>query len=241
MQQAGDDLANRAEFAPILEYGNSVINHLNVIRGRTVIPPKSRAAVLGKHESLRVTESVRNTSEDDESPTVSYVFYRAPASHASLANLKKLALAELRWCEAASERVLVVRPISQPCVVEGALCVVIEDESGAVHNLRVYNVEYGDARNVLPFGVTLAIKEPYCEAATEATSGVRVDHPSDLLYLSEGDLHYPENWRTSFSSDKTCIPSEKLKDEGNECFKSGLYRAAICKCVTRKSKLNLYF
>ncbi|EJD07405.1 uncharacterized protein FOMMEDRAFT_100608 [Fomitiporia mediterranea MF3/22] len=126
-------------------------------------------------------------------------------------------------------RVLVVRAIAQPCVVEGALCAVIEDEHGAVHNLRVYNVEYTDARNVLPFGVPLAIKEPYCEAAMEDTSGVRVDHPSDLVYLSEGDPHYPENWRTTFPDDLPCSPSEKLKDEGNECFKKGLYREAICK------------
>ncbi|KAL5531517.1 hypothetical protein ACEPAG_4394 [Sanghuangporus baumii] len=224
--QATENLVSRPEFAPIIEYGKGVQSHLSVIRGRTVIPPKSRNAVLGKHEAYRVAESVQN---EEEAPTVTYVFNHSPASREALQDLKKIALGELRWCEVARGRVLVVRTLTQPCLVEGALCTVIEDESRAVHNLRVYNVDFNDPRNVLPFGVALAIKEPYCEAATEATSGVRVDHPSDLVYLSEGDEHHPESWRTTFLENLPCSPSEKLKDEGNELFKKGLYRPAVCK------------
>ena len=226
--QAPENLVNRPEFAPIIEYGKGVQSHLSVIQGRTVIPPKSRSAVLGKHEAYRVAESVQN---EEEAPTVTYIFNRSPASRTSLKDLKKIALGELRWCEVLRGRVLVVRTLTQPCLVEGALCTVIEDESGAVHNLRVYNVDYSDSRNVLPYGVALAIKEPYCEAATEATSGVRVDHPSDLVYLSEGDEHYPSSWRATFPKDLPGSPSEKLKDEGNDLFKKGLYRAAVCKYV----------
>ncbi|KAL5513043.1 hypothetical protein ACEPAH_3441 [Sanghuangporus vaninii] len=224
--QATENLASRPEFAPIIEYGKGVQSHLSVIQGRTVIPPKSRNAVLGKHEAYRVAESVQS---EEEAPTVTYIFNHSSASREALRDLKKIALGELRWCEVALGRVLVVRTLTQACLVEGALCTVIEDESGAVHNLRVYNVDFNDPRNVLPFGIALAIKEPYCEAATEATSGVRVDHPSDLVYLSEGDEHYPESWRTTFPENLSCSPSEKLKDEGNELFKKGLYRTAVYK------------
>ena len=111
------------------------------------------------------------------------------------------------------------------------MCAVIEDEKGSVHNLRVYNVlaPGKDERHVLPIGITLGIKEPYCEAATEETSGVRVDHPSDLLYLSEGDVHFPDDWRSKASK---ADRSEKLKEEGNERFKGKLFRAAISRHVS---------
>lgn len=236
-----ENLASHPEFAPIIDYGNSVRSHLSAIRGRTVIPPKSRSAVLGKHEALRAAEGLQNTGAHEEAPTVSYIFNRTPASRVSLADLKVIDLAELRWCEVSRGRVLVVRTITQPCVVEGALCSVIEDDRGSVHNLRLFNVDFRDARNVLPFGIVLAIKEPYCEAATEETSGVRIDHPSDLLYFSEGDPHFPNSWRVSFSDDLSCTPSEKLKDEANDLYKKGLFRSAICKCVFSNSMSILFF
>ena len=235
---ASDNLAGREEFAPIVEYADRVVEHFAIIRGRNVIPPKSRDAVLGKHEALRVASGVRKdlnigsesasrTTENTE-PEVTYIFHRTPASTLPLNKLSKVYLKNLKWCEEIKGSVLVVRTLTEPCYVEGALCAVVEDETSAVHNLRLYNVttKERDESSVLPLGVIVAIKEPYCEAATESTSGIRVDHPSDLLYITEEDPHFPDSWRSVVAEEAR---SEKLKEEGNDYFKRRLLRPAVSK------------
>ncbi|KAI5124193.1 hypothetical protein M0805_005044 [Coniferiporia weirii] len=218
------------DYSKILEYGNSVLLHLTKIRGRTV-SPISRSDVLAHHAALRVADSVRKPAESE---AISYIFHRVPCVSTPLADLKKIYIEELRWCEPAHGRVLVVRTITTPrefiATSEGTLHSVVEDEHGAVHNLHVHNIHYGrnvDCLNVLPAGAVLAIKEPYCEAAKESTSGIRVDHPSDLLYLTEGDSLYPESWKTALPEDLPNSASERLKDLGNDAFKNKLYRTAI--------------
>lgn len=246
---ASENLAGRPELEPIITYADRVAEHFSLIRGRTVIPPKSRDAVLGKHEALRVASGVKKdlrispslsssghnvtgtgAEGEDEygEPEVSYIFHRTPASTLPLVKLSKVYVNSLKWCEEIKGSILVVRTLAEPCYVEGALCAVIEDEKGNVHNLRVYNVltPGKDERSILPLCIVLGVKEPYCEAATEATSGVRVDHPSDLVYLSEGDIHFPDIWRSKTSKENR---SEKLKEEGNEWFKSRVFRAAVSK------------
>lgn len=232
---ATDNLAGRDEFAPIVEYADRVVEHFSLIRGRTVIPPKSRDVVLGNHEALRVASGVKknlntgsSAASGDTEPEVTYIFHRVPASTSPLCKLRNVLLKTLKWCDTIEGSVLVIRTLTEPCFVEGALCAVIEDETGAVHNLRVYNVftKGRSERNVLPLGAVVAVKEPYCEAATEATSGVRLDHPSDLVYLSEGDPHFPNAWKSKVPA---AARSENLKEEGNECFKQKSFRAAVSK------------
>lgn len=113
----------------------------------------------------------------------------------------------------------------------------VEDEHGAVHRLRLYNLpsqsqELRNLEDVLPLGAVLAIKEPYCEAASEDMSGIRVDHPSDLCYLSEGHALFPEIWKHQFD-DPSVSPSESLKNEGNAFFKSRKHRLSALKYVSR--------
>ncbi|KAH8116275.1 hypothetical protein DFH11DRAFT_1876144 [Phellopilus nigrolimitatus] len=176
---------NSEDYSHILEYGNEVLVHLSSIRGRAV-RPASRSTLLGQHAAGYVADVVRAPTQ-----AVSYIFHpKAATGHA-----------------------LVVRTITRARYLgaagEDALLAVVEDERGAVHNLRVYNLHFGrDVANVLPAGAVLAIKEPYCEAAKESTSGIR-------------------SWKTTFPDDQVRSPSEELKDRGNDAFKNKLYRTAV--------------
>ncbi|KLO12661.1 hypothetical protein SCHPADRAFT_915546 [Schizopora paradoxa] len=109
----------------------------------------------------------------------------------------------------------------------------VEDELGAVHRLRLYNLPSQNQKplnldDILPPGCVLAIKEPYCEAASEDMSGIRVDHPSDWMYLSEVHALFPEIWKHQFD-DPSVSPSESLKNEGNAFFKAHKYRQSVLK------------
>ena len=230
--QNDDDTTNSDAYRHIVDYGNSVLSHLEAVRGRPVQPPR-REELIGRHDAQFVVDSLRS----HEGQRISYKFRRTPASVKSLDDLKKAYISELKWSEVHRGHVLVVRTVALPRDMrpsgDDAILTIVEDELGSVHRLRVYNYPAGKARNLgdlLPSGVVLAIKEPYCEAATEDLSGIRVDHPSDLVYLSEGSALFPTGWK--YALDNPAVsPSEGLKEEGNLLFKAQKFRQAILKCV----------
>lgn len=128
---------------------------------------------------------------------------------------------------------------------DDGIITLVEDELGAVHRLRLYNLPSQTQKplnldDVLPPGSILAIKEPYCEAASEDMSGIRVDHPSDLIYLSEGHALFPAIWKHQFD-DPSVSPSESLKNEGNAFFKARKYKQSVLKYVSHISRELISF
>lgn len=235
---AGAD--SESEYRYLVDYGNRVLSHLAAIRGRQVQPP-SRAELLGKYDALFVADGLKSSS--GERQRLTYIFHRAPPCRKALdsAELKKVYIPELRWSEVHRGSVLVVRTLTAARDMkrvaggDDAVVTIVEDEFGSVLRLRVYNLSLAgnQPRNlgdILPPGVVVAIKEPYCEASSEDLSGIRVDHPSDLCYLTEGNSLFPAEWKHRFE-DQSASPSEALKDQGNALYKDKKYRLSILKYV----------
>lgn len=233
MQEQQQEKYNR-----VLEDGQKVLQRLAFARGSRVSTKHSREEILGRHAALTVADSLQSY---EDGQIISFIFHRAPCSTAPLSSLKKARINELTWCEPARGRVLVIRAISTArATPQGALHAVVEDESGDVHNLFVHNMHEcraGETTDVLPRNAVLAIKEPYFEAVSENTSGIRVDHPTDLVYLVAGDSLYPETWKTRFSTESE-LPAEALRVLGNDAFKKKMYRSAVNLYVTHHHNGN---
>lgn len=152
--------------------------------------------------------------------------YPYPPCTTPLADLTPITIDELRLEEHHIGRVLFARVFGSPYrlqAVQGA----IVDAAGNVDRVAVYNFEIGlKPEQVLPKHAILAIKQPYYKVTLDGGVIIRVDHPSDLLVLSEFDARAPSELRSRF-------PGMDLEDalswkaRGNQAFKNKDFRKAI--------------
>lgn len=60
---------------------------------------------------------------------------------------------------------------------------------------------------------------------TNGQYAIRVDHPTDIIWLFEDDPRIPENWRSK--SFKETKPAEYWKKQGNDLVNVGKFYDAI--------------
>ncbi|KAL1895870.1 hypothetical protein Sste5346_004967 [Sporothrix stenoceras] len=116
-------------------------------------------------------------------------------------------------------RALVARTFSLPNRIT-AIQTAIEDEYGNVERLAVYNLLPGvKPETFFPPGTIVAIKEPYYKRTADGGMFVRVDHPSDLVFLPREHPLIPVPWRTKpLPYFKQQARAVELKELGNKAF-----------------------
>jgi hypothetical protein len=71
----------------------------------------------------------------------------------------------------------------------------------------------------------ITLSEPYFKVGANGQYAIRVDHPTDIIWLSEGDPKAPEKWRTkAFGEAK---PAEYWKENGKDLVNTGKFYGAI--------------
>jgi hypothetical protein len=106
-----------------------------------------------------------------------------------------------------------------------AVMAMVEDGVEEMIMLQLYHQDHPDQplEEILVPGRTVIVKEPYLKEAATGGYALRVDHVSDVEFLSPTDECIPRKWRTS--------PAEKTaaawKAAGNVHFNKSRYRAAI--------------
>jgi hypothetical protein len=81
-----------------------------------------------------------------------------------------------------------------------AVATCVEDEYGDVEKIAIYNErEAINPDDLLPVGTIMAVKEPFYKTAVNGDYTIRVDHPSDVVYLDPADERVPLAWQTSSS------------------------------------------
>ena len=112
--------------------------------------------------------------------------------------------------------------------VEGVVCckairsvavqILLEDVKNASHAVKVslYNFvpsssRIADVRRLLPEGTRLAIREPYYKAFMDGTSGIRVDNPADVVFITDTVQTPQESELVNF---------DELKAVGNQAYRS---------------------
>lgn len=113
------------------------------------------------------------------------------------------------------------------CRVEGTVCckairftavqVLLEDTKNASHAVKVslYNLmpastKLAEVRRLLPEGTRLAVKEPYYKAFLDGTSGIRVDNPADIVFVTDSAQSAASVEDRDF---------DQIKAQGNQAFR----------------------
>ena len=78
-----------------------------------------------------------------------------------------------------------------------AVMAIVEDENGDTILLQLYHQEQAGetSEDILMEGGILLVKEPYLKCTANKGYGLRVDHASDVEFLSPGDKRIPDPWK----------------------------------------------
>lgn len=102
----------------------------------------------------------------------------------------------------------------------------VEDENGGCDLVQLYNMdETRDPRKILPKGQVFIVKEPFYKLNIAGGTSIRVDHVSDVIFLSPDDNRVPLKWQPRITpANKTTMD---WKEEGNTLFRNGEFHEAI--------------
>ena len=234
----------------VAEHGKDIFQHIHTTRGKHVLPLAPLETLVAQHEERLRSPSPDPGSLEEYINNTHFVFQRSPPCYKPLSSLKKADITNLKWSTVHRGRFVVLRTSTHPRLLStnlGQLETIVEDERGVGVTLRVFNVNVdvraSNAEKWLPMGSVIAILEPYCEPIPDmddakrkkssTSSGIRVDHPSDIVSLERLDKLYPKQWASdtstpTISGEQSC---EVLKEEGNQAFKAKDYYVAIQRYV----------
>ncbi|KAF4636904.1 hypothetical protein G7Y89_g1173 [Cudoniella acicularis] len=150
-----------------------------------------------------------------------------PPSVSSMATLKKMMINKLALETQHRGSYLLLRTIVPP-IIFSAVMTVVEDEMGNVTTFSLYQQEIEASQpsaEILKEGAVIVVKEPYFKTLGSGGYGIRVDHPSDVLWLDPDDPKMPVPWKPT--STKINKSAEQWKKAGNALFGAGEFNAAL--------------
>ncbi|KAI5919059.1 hypothetical protein F4810DRAFT_714901 [Camillea tinctor] len=108
-----------------------------------------------------------------------------------------------------------------------AVMAIAEDEEGTALLLQLYNqpdeADIPAENYVRPQSVCI-IKEPFFKTTANNSYSLRVDHISDIIWLSDGDERIPRKWRKSTSNVES--DSHKIRMQGNKAVQASNWGTA---------------
>jgi hypothetical protein len=144
-----------------------------------------------------------------------------------LAELQRVNIKDLQLETHHRGTYLIVRAIAPPNRMTGIL-VLVEDECGQTVILQIYQQDDETTRaahDIVNVGTIMIIKEPFFKVMASGEYGLRVDHLSDIIEVSEHDPIRPLQWRPRIMEAELSI--DILKKKGNEAVAEGKYWRAI--------------
>ncbi|KAL4965469.1 TPR domain protein [Aspergillus stella-maris] len=148
-----------------------------------------------------------------------------PPSVQPLAKLKKAMLKRLTLETHHRGSYIVLRAVTPTITFTGTM-LIVEDEVGDVVKLTLYNQQEDlTTHGRLVEGTVMIIKEPYLKVAGDGGHAIRVDHISDIIFLSEHDSRVPVLWEPRVINVEMSANDWKLN--GNDRFSKDDYGHAI--------------
>ncbi|KAI6715639.1 hypothetical protein JHW43_001841 [Diplocarpon mali] len=148
-------------------------------------------------------------------------------SLAPVKSLKKMMIDELTLETHHRGFYLLLRLFVPPLSIT-AVITLAEDEAGDAIQFSLYQQETADVRkapDVLPKDTVILLKEPYFKIVGDGGYGLRVDHPTDVVYLSGDDPIVPHAWKKYGES--SSLGAEGWKQKGNANVQANKLREAI--------------
>jgi hypothetical protein len=146
-------------------------------------------------------------------------------SRSSPSEARKTRIKGLRIESRDLEEVLLLRTLTNPYVYSSSITIV-EDEHGDAARLTVCNLEDNMIDPVIAEGQVLAVKQPCWSVASEGGFHIRVDHPSDLVFLDSRSEILPSTWRKALEINGTRTAAD-WKKEGDVMFLKKRFRTAL--------------
>ncbi|KAJ3535514.1 hypothetical protein NM208_g7101 [Fusarium decemcellulare] len=131
-------------------------------------------------------------------------------------DLKPISIAEMRLETHHRGKKVVLRVLTPPDRLT-AVMAIVEDQMRTAVLLQLYHQPVEavvPAKEILASDMVFILKEPFFKCATDGSYSLRVDHPSDIIWLNEGDERIPANWAPSVI--KLNKDSKNLRMQGND-------------------------
>ena len=174
-----------------------------------------------------VQMSGRASNNGEQHVQSSFVPPAYPPCTTPLDGLKPVMIEDLRLETHHRGRYLTLRAITPPNRMT-AILVIAEDEDGDVTLLQMYQQEdeaSHPAVDVVDKGSIFIVKEPFFKITASGDYSLRVDHLSDIVFLTNDDTKTPASWRPRQREMRRT--AESLKLEGNTLIGKERYWRAI--------------
>ncbi|KAF8285315.1 hypothetical protein DL93DRAFT_2069446 [Clavulina sp. PMI_390] len=202
------------------------------IPGPPQLPPKAQSLMAMEIARNSAAMHLRSIKAEEASIYTSTIGQKVNCSRTPLKALKPIMLREMLTHQFHKGRYLLCRVACAPDR-KVATELMVEDPDGTVVFLALYNfiglfqALQGTLNAFLPMGQLLAIREPWMKqpAAGDGNSMIRVDCPSDIVFLSGNE---PMLARMSWKDILPTVPYRfdsalKLKAQGTTLYKSKLF------------------
>jgi hypothetical protein len=122
---------------------------------------------------------------------------------------------------------VVIRVLTPPARTT-AVMAVVEDKEGIVALLQLHQQPEEEvvpcSEILLPKSIAM-IKEPYFKKSADGHYALRIDHPSDVIWLRDDDERVPKIWRGKSPQDIQETDESRL--QGDRLFDEKEYAAAL--------------
>ncbi|KAK0100838.1 hypothetical protein ONS95_007285 [Cadophora gregata] len=222
------DVSHDAQYAHILLGQKARLEAARARKGERPTDRSSRNALARDHMiQYQQFMALRKSGSKDVQMRASIVGDPYLPSTAPVKNLKKTMIDKLTLENHHRGYYLLLRLFVTPVRLTGIISLA-EDEAGDALTFSLYQQENEDVRpaaDILEKDSVLLLKEPYFKCVGDGGYGLRVDHPTDIVWLSNDDPLVPSAWKT------TKIESAKngaeWKQKGNDEVKEGKFREAV--------------
>lgn len=218
-------LSNDTYYLSLLKNAQITLQSANRMKGQKPLTRFSREELAKNQLVFEYKPSGSNSGPKQAQATISYISHKYSPSVAPLSTLTKTYINDL--CLETNHRgsYVLLRTIGPPSK-SVAVMNAVEDENGGCDLVQLYNTdEARDPRKILPKGQVFIVKEPFYKLNIAGGTSIRVDHVSDVIFLSPDDNRVPLKWQTRITPvNKTTMD---WKEEGNTLFRDGEFHEAI--------------
>ncbi|KAK6858118.1 SET domain-containing protein [Apiospora arundinis] len=173
--------------------------------------------------------NLQSNSEKETSDPYKLVMTQVPASYPpcarSLHDLKPIAISAMKF-ETHHRGSKVMLRIRTPPDRINAGQAIVEDEEGTGVLLQMYHLPEESvvpAQHIIYLGRICILKEPFFKVTVAGAYSLRVDHPSDLVWMAPDDEAIPDGWRPT---DPISNDSFRARMEGNKAISANAWAEA---------------
>lgn len=222
-----DNVSHVDQLMGLLEKQKVALQAASKRKGERPKNRKPRGQLIQEFMLQSLGANMMRKNKDQQMMRQSWVANPYPPSVAPFRGLKKLYIKDL-LLETHHRDYYILLRVSTPPRTLTAVMVIAEDEKDDGLLLQLYQQECdgrGPVNEAIQIQRVCIVKEPYFKIVNDGGYGLRVDHLSDVIWLSPDDERIPLCWRTRISEiEKT---AETLKEEGNLALKMGNLNLAV--------------